>query len=322
MSEHGFHVHGPHDHALEHESQAEPHGMAGRLAVATAIIATVGALFAYMAGLTQSNAGLYKNDAAIKKTEASNQWNYYQGKSSKQNLAELAAELAPEARKPFYGDEIKRYKGEKEDIKKTAEKFEHESDEFNAKSDERDDGAADLDRHGGDRPVDAEPTPAVRRLRPGDARRDRRRPGLAAHLARAGRAQRDEGSFSSSRRSSAMSICLRVIAERMPAIRSRYFWKSNSSMCRSGSPPLNSFSSTERRPSSLFSLLSRARRALLARVRSAAESTGEVVSTAAGGAAGAGGADAASADWITVTAAFSTFLQWRFSASLAEIVLL
>lgn len=137
MSEHGFHVHGPHDHALEHEAHAEPHGFAGRLAVATAVIATVGAIFAYMGGLTQSNAGLYKNDAAIKKTEASNQWNYYQAKSSKQNLAELAVELAPEARKPFYVDEVKRYKTEKEDIKKQAEKFEHESDEFNKKSDEQ-----------------------------------------------------------------------------------------------------------------------------------------------------------------------------------------
>ena len=124
MSEHGFHVHGPHDHALEHEAHAEPQGFAGRLAVATAIIATIGALFAYMGGLTQANAGLYKNESAIKKTEASNQWNYYQAKSSKQNLAELAVELAPESRKAFYTDEIKRYKQEKDAIKKDAEKFE------------------------------------------------------------------------------------------------------------------------------------------------------------------------------------------------------
>jgi hypothetical protein len=137
MSEGGFHVHGPHDHALEHAAaEGEPHGLAGRLAVATAIIATIGALFAYMAGLTQANAGLYKNDAAIKKTEASNQWNYYQAKSSKQNLAELAIELAPDPRKAFYVDEVKRYKVEKEAIKKDAEKFEHESDEFNKQSDE------------------------------------------------------------------------------------------------------------------------------------------------------------------------------------------
>src|SRR3982751_2930027 len=121
MSAGGFHVHGPHDHELEHAAHAEPQSMAGRLAVATAVIATVGALFSYMGGLTQANAGLYKNEAAIKKTEASNQWNYYQAKSSKQNLAELATELAPEPRKPFYADEVRRYKSEKEEIKQEAE---------------------------------------------------------------------------------------------------------------------------------------------------------------------------------------------------------
>ena len=134
----GFHVHGPHDHELEHAAaHADPQDLAGRLAVATAIIATVGALFAYMGGATQANAGLYKNDAAIKKTEASNQWNYYQAKSSKQNLAELALELAPESTAGVLRDEIKRYKGEKDEIKQDAEKLEKASNEWNQKSDEQ-----------------------------------------------------------------------------------------------------------------------------------------------------------------------------------------
>ena len=66
MSGGGFHVHGPHDHELEHAAQHEPKGLAGQLAVATAIIATVGAMFTYMDNTTQANAGLYKNTAAIK----------------------------------------------------------------------------------------------------------------------------------------------------------------------------------------------------------------------------------------------------------------
>ena len=44
MSEHGFHVHGPHDHEMEHAAQHDPEGHAGQLAVITAILATVGAL--------------------------------------------------------------------------------------------------------------------------------------------------------------------------------------------------------------------------------------------------------------------------------------
>jgi Na+/glutamate symporter len=140
MSADGFHVHGPHDHELEHAQKG--HGDHGgshtnSIAMFTAIIATVGALFSYMGGATQANAGLYKNNAAIKKTEASNQWNYYQAKSSKQNLSELALQLAPSAKKEFYEEEIKRYKQEKSEIKVAAEKLEAASKEWDHQSDEQ-----------------------------------------------------------------------------------------------------------------------------------------------------------------------------------------
>jgi hypothetical protein len=101
----------------------------------TAIVATLGALFGYMGGATQANAGLYKNNAAIKKTEAANQWNYYQAKSGKQNLTELALVVAP-GKKAFYEAEIERYKSEKAEIKKKAEAIEAESAEWDPQSDE------------------------------------------------------------------------------------------------------------------------------------------------------------------------------------------
>jgi Na+/glutamate symporter len=149
MSSGGFHVHGPHDHEIEHAIQGH-HGdahddhapgaksgrsMTSQIALFTAIIATVGAIFGYMGGATQANAGLFKNNAAIKKTEASNQWNYYQAKSGKQNLAELALEIVPAERKTNYQDEIKRYKEEKAVIKKDAEKLEAEAKSWDQQSD-------------------------------------------------------------------------------------------------------------------------------------------------------------------------------------------
>ncbi|MEY2805457.1 MAG: hypothetical protein RL657_2793 [Pseudomonadota bacterium] len=141
MSGHGFHVHGPHDHELEHATQGghghDDSGMTNQIAMFTAIIATVGAIFGYMGGATQANAGLYKNNAAIKKTEASNQWNYYQAKSSKQNLSELALELAPASKKEFYESEVKRYKSEKGDIKKDAEKLEAQAKAWDEQSDQQ-----------------------------------------------------------------------------------------------------------------------------------------------------------------------------------------
>ena len=130
MSDHGFHVHGPHDHELEHATQGHGDGFTNKIAMFTAIIATVGALFGYMGGATQANAGLYKNNAAIKKTEASNQWNYYQAKSSKQNLSELALELAPAGKTDYYKEQIQRYKTEKAEIKLVAEKLEAESSQW------------------------------------------------------------------------------------------------------------------------------------------------------------------------------------------------
>ena len=138
MSGHGFHVHGPHDHELEHAAKHGAHDpSSGTIAVETAVVATVGALFSYMGGATQANAGLFKNDAAIKKTEASNQWNYYQAKSSKQNLAELAIVLAPEDKRAGYKEEVERYKKEKNEIKAAAEKLEAESNEWDKKSEQQ-----------------------------------------------------------------------------------------------------------------------------------------------------------------------------------------
>ena len=143
MSGAGFHVHGPHDHELEHAAQGgqgghDSHGgMIAQIAVITAIIATVGALFAYQGGATQANAGLYKNNAAIKKTEASNQWNFFQAKSTKQSLAELARDLAPDDKKAGYQAKIERYEKEKNEIKLGAEKLELESTNWDKSSDEQ-----------------------------------------------------------------------------------------------------------------------------------------------------------------------------------------
>ena len=147
MSGAGFHVHGPHDHEIEHATQAghsDSHGahasggMINQIAMFTAIIATVGAIFAYMGGATQANAGLYKNNAALKKTEASNQWNYFQAKSTKQSLAEVSRDLTTvEGDKAKYMAKIDRYEKEKGEIKVAAEKLETEATQWDKSSDEQ-----------------------------------------------------------------------------------------------------------------------------------------------------------------------------------------
>ena len=87
-----------------------------------------------MGGATQNDALLFKNEAAIKKTEASDQWNFYQAKSSKQNLAELGATLTTGEAAERYQSEAKRYSDEKKDIQKKAEELEKAGVEADARS--------------------------------------------------------------------------------------------------------------------------------------------------------------------------------------------
>ena len=145
MSSDGFHVHGPHDHAVEHASQTShgDHGdsMTNQIAMFTAVLATVGALFSYMGGLTQANSTIAKNDAAIQKTAASDQWNFYQSKSTKQALAELARDLAPADKKEAYQTKVERYEKEKNEIKAKAEALEAKSAQFEEQSE------ADMHQH-------------------------------------------------------------------------------------------------------------------------------------------------------------------------------
>ena len=129
-----YEVHGPHDHAVEHAGAGhhDAHGAAaagdpfpGRMAVMTAVLAAVCAIFAYQSGNSENLALYYKNEAAIRKTEAANQWAYYQAKGEKQNLAELGAALAANADAQHrFAAIADRYRKEKEPIRANAEALE------------------------------------------------------------------------------------------------------------------------------------------------------------------------------------------------------
>lgn len=137
-----FHVHGAHDHEVEHQAQHEAGhqaqhgpGLAQQIAIFTAILSTMGAVVSFQLASTQNAAMLSKNEAVLKKTEASDQWNYYQAKSTKGNLAELASRLATSPDKiEFYKKEVERYDKEKKEIKAEAEKLEKLAKQANDKS--------------------------------------------------------------------------------------------------------------------------------------------------------------------------------------------
>ena len=141
-----FEVRGPHEEALEHAGQGHGHAhapggapadpFAGRIAVMTAVLATIGAVFSYQGGSTEGLALFYKNEAAIRKTEAANQWSYYQAKGEKQNLAELGAALTsadPKASAKFAAD-VAKYTQQKTAIRAQAEGLEKAVEQADAAS--------------------------------------------------------------------------------------------------------------------------------------------------------------------------------------------
>ena len=134
MSGHGVHVHGAHDHAVEHE--AHKGGLGQQVAIFSAILATVGAIVSFFGGDTQNKAMLYKNEAVLERAHATDQWNFYQAKSLKQNIAEIAAATATDPKvAEKYRAEAERYKKEKADVEKDARKHEEAFKAWNEKSD-------------------------------------------------------------------------------------------------------------------------------------------------------------------------------------------
>ncbi len=126
MSEDGFHVHGAHEHEVEHHAQSGDK-LSSQVAIFTAILASLGAIVSYQGGATQNESMLLKNEAVLRKADASDQWNFYESKSSKEHLMEIASELAPVQKQAFYKEQLLRYENDKNDIKLKAETFEAES---------------------------------------------------------------------------------------------------------------------------------------------------------------------------------------------------
>jgi hypothetical protein len=130
MSDEGFHVHGP------HEPHDGGHGdaLSQRVALFTAVLATLGAYISYESGLTQNEAMMFKNDAVLKKAEASDVWAQYQSKSMKAHLSELALELAPSGQQEKHTAELSRYREEMARYKAQAEALDQASKAANEES--------------------------------------------------------------------------------------------------------------------------------------------------------------------------------------------
>ncbi len=134
-----FEVRGLHEQ-LSEERAAKGEAFDQRIALFTAILATLAAVTSFLGGHTQNEALLHKNEAVLIKAQASDAWGYYQAEDLKRHIAQMEVDLAP----PGFGAtqmathraDIARYKARGAALKREAETLDQRSAAADAESDE------------------------------------------------------------------------------------------------------------------------------------------------------------------------------------------
>jgi len=101
------------------------------LALTTAFIAVVAAIASLQSGSYANEAVLEKNTAILFQNKASDQWNYYQAKGIKKNIADAFYQQT--SNEKLKKDSV-RYQQEQNDIQKQAREYEQSVKEANDKS--------------------------------------------------------------------------------------------------------------------------------------------------------------------------------------------
>jgi len=126
--EEDYEVPSPHEHALEEAGEKKADGLAQKIALMTAILATVGALVSYQSGSAQNEAMFLKNQSILKQAEASDQYAYYQAKAVKAKVAAgVAALSADAATKARFQAESEKEDKDKAEVLAEARKLQAES---------------------------------------------------------------------------------------------------------------------------------------------------------------------------------------------------
>ena len=94
MPEEEFEIRGHHEASVD---EAAEHGVSfsKRVALFSAVLATLGAIGSFLGGHTQNEALYHKNDAVLLKARASDAWAYYQAEDIKRHLAETTLPVWP-----------------------------------------------------------------------------------------------------------------------------------------------------------------------------------------------------------------------------------
>lgn len=129
MPEEAYEIRGAHEDAIEEQAHHhEP--LSQKIALFSAVLATLGAIVSFLGGHTQNDALYYKNEAVLMKARASDSWAYYQSEDIKRHLADTVAALAPGSANA----DSKKYAVRAEKLRATAEDYDRKSEEADAES--------------------------------------------------------------------------------------------------------------------------------------------------------------------------------------------
>lgn len=121
-----FEVKPVHDELVE--EMVRESDLASRVALFTAILSTLGAIFAYRSASTEVEASALRSEAILLQAQASDSWNYYQAKSQREYVAKSMARLASdEAVKAEFSKEVAHFEVDKDTAEKQARNLEDQS---------------------------------------------------------------------------------------------------------------------------------------------------------------------------------------------------
>ncbi|WP_353204858.1 DUF4337 domain-containing protein [Sphingomonas sp.] len=132
MPEDDYDIRGAHDAAIEDHAR-DPDPLSQRIALFSAVLATLGAIVSFLGGHTQNDALYYKNEAVLMKARASDSWAYYQAEDIKHHLAETVATLAPASANAAAAD-AKKYAERARQLRAKAETYDRKSEDADAES--------------------------------------------------------------------------------------------------------------------------------------------------------------------------------------------
>ena len=118
-----YEVRGAHEEAVEHHA-AHREPLAQKIALFSAILATLGAVVSLLGGHTENDALYYKNEAVLMKARASDLWSYYQAEEIKRHLYEVTAGDTPS---PAMARHIKDYTVKSAQLRARAEGLDRQS---------------------------------------------------------------------------------------------------------------------------------------------------------------------------------------------------